>query len=160
MKMKKKEFQLLVSNIKSNKIKNVDKNMISSIGEEETKYLSLSKQDEEESQIDDNQINVLMDSLKNDLEKKINNNNFKNFKIFLKSSKKLKFSFRRQGLRAEDKKISSSKMHLINESIKKINNLLSNFLDKNEQKDTEKEYDNDFLLFMELFKQIHMEEIV
>ena len=156
----KKEFQLLISNIKSNKIKKVDKNMISSIGEEETKYLSLSKQDEEESQIDDDQIDVLMDSLKNDLEKKINNNNFKNFKIFLKSSKKLKFSFRRQGLRAEDKKISSSKMHLINESIKKINNFLSNFLDKNEQKDTEKEYDNDFFLFMELFKQIHMEETV
>ena len=39
-------------------------------------------------------------------------------------------------------------------------NFLSNFLDKNEQKDTEKEYDNDFLLFMELFKQIHMEETV
>ena len=50
----------MISNIKSNKIKNVDKNMISSIGEEETKYLSLSKQDEEESQIDDDQINVLI----------------------------------------------------------------------------------------------------
>ena len=51
-------------------------------------------------------------------------------------------------------------MHLINESIKKINNFLSKFLDKNEQKVTQKEYDNDFLLFMELFKQIHMEETV
>ena len=43
MKLKKKEFELLISNFKSNKIKSLDKNMLASIGEEETKYLSLSK---------------------------------------------------------------------------------------------------------------------
>ena len=158
--VEKKEFELLISNFKSNKIKSLDKNMLASIGEEETKYLSLSKTDEDERQIDNDQINEIIHALKNDLEKKIDNNYFKNFKTFLKSSKKIKFSFRRQGLREEDKKISNEKMYLITDSVKKINNFLDNFLEKTEQKDTKNEFHNDFLLFMELFKQIHEEETI
>ena len=82
-------------------------------------------------------------------------NQFESFKNFLKSSKKIKASYRRQGIRESDTEISSKFILEIIDQFTRLRNFLYEFLNKNNDENIFGTYVNDFYFFNDAFKNIH-----
>ena len=92
------------------------------------------------------------------LEKKIiedESNQFESFKNFLKSSKKIKASYRRQGIRESDTEISSKFILEIIDQFTRLRKFLYEFLNQNNDEKIFGKFVNDFYFFNDAFKNIH-----
>jgi len=82
-------------------------------------------------------------------------NQFKSFNNFLKSSKKIKASYRRQGIKESDAEISSKFILEIIDHFTRLRKFLYEFLNKNNDENIFGTYVNDFYFFNDAFKNIH-----
>ena len=82
-------------------------------------------------------------------------NQFKSFNDFLKSSKKIKASYRRQGIKESDAEISSKFILEIIDHFTRLRKFLYEFLNKNNDENIFGTYVNDFYFFNDAFKNIH-----
>ena len=82
-------------------------------------------------------------------------NQFESFKNFLKSSKKIKASYRRQGIRESDTEISSKFILEIIDQFTRLRKFLYEFLNKNNDEKIFDKFVNDFYFFNDAFKNIH-----
>ena len=82
-------------------------------------------------------------------------NQFKSFKNFLKSSKKIKASYRRQGIRESDTEISSKFILEIIDQFTRLRKFLYEFLNQNNDEKIFDKFVNDFYFFNDAFKNIH-----
>ena len=82
-------------------------------------------------------------------------NQFESFKNLLKSSKKIKASYRRQGIKESDAEISSKFILEIIDHFTRLRKFLYEFLNKNNDENIFGTYVNDFYFFNDAFKNIH-----
>ena len=82
-------------------------------------------------------------------------NQFESFKNFLKSSKKIKASYRRQGIRESDTEISSKFILEIIDQFTRLRKFLYEFLNQNNDEKIFGKFVNDFYFFNDAFKNIH-----
>ena len=82
-------------------------------------------------------------------------NQFESFKNFLKSSKKIKASYRRQGIRESDTEISSKFILEIIDQFTRLRKFLYEFLNQNNDEKIFDKFVNDFYFFNDAFKNIH-----
>ena len=82
-------------------------------------------------------------------------NQFKSFNNFLKSSKKIKASYRRQGIKESDAEISGKFILEIIDHFTRLRKFLCEFLNKNNDENIFGTYVNDFYFFNDAFKNIH-----
>ena len=82
-------------------------------------------------------------------------NEFESFKNFLKSSKKIKASYRRQGIRESDTEISSKFILEIIDQFTRLRKFLYEFLNQNNDEKIFDKFVNDFYFFNDAFKNIH-----
>ena len=82
-------------------------------------------------------------------------NQFESFKNFLKSSKKIKASYRRQGIRESDTEIASKFILEIIDQFTRLRKFLYEFLYKNNDEKIFGKFVNDFYFFNDAFKNIH-----
>ena len=82
-------------------------------------------------------------------------NQFKSFNNFLKSSKKIKASYRRQGIRESDTEISSKFILEIIDQFTRLRKFLYEFLNQNNDEKIFGKFVNDFYFFNDAFKNIH-----
>ena len=79
-------------------------------------------------------------------------NQFESFKYFLKSSKKIKASYRRQGIRESDTEISSKFILEIIDQFTRLRKFLYEFLNKNNDEKIFGTFLDDFYLFNDAFR--------